>query len=44
VLKAPLKPLNLSRGIDQALFARKEWVTLRADVDVQVFLGRAGLP
>jgi hypothetical protein len=44
VLQAPLKPLDLARRIDETLFAREEGVALRADVDVQVFLRRAGLP
>jgi len=44
VLEAPLKPLDLARGIDEALLTRKKWVTLRTDVDVQILLRRAGLP
>jgi len=44
VLEAPLKPLDLARGIDETLLTRKEGVALRADVDVQIFFRRAGLP
>jgi hypothetical protein len=43
-LEAPLAPLDLARRIDQALLTREERMALRAHVDVQVLLGRAGLP
>jgi hypothetical protein len=44
VLETPLEPLDLARGIDQALLTREERVALRADIDVQILLRRAGLP
>ena len=41
---ARIEAIDASRGIDQLLFAGEEWVTRRANFDVQVaLLGRASL-
>jgi hypothetical protein len=34
VLEAPLKTLNLARGIDQSLLAREKRMARRADVNM----------
>jgi hypothetical protein len=44
VLEAPLESLDLARGIDQTLLTGEKRMALRTDVDVQIFLRRAGLP
>src|SRR5688572_3909808 len=38
------EPLNPALGIQQLLPAREERVAIRADLQVQLFLGRLGLP
>src|SRR4051812_6407419 len=36
--------LDAAFGIDELLPAGEEWVTVRADLEVQLILGRMGLP